>query len=48
MIKSAADKGFIDEEEIVFEQLTAFKRAGADAILSYFAPDVARKLRSGN
>ncbi len=48
MIKAAADKGFIDEEEIVFEQLTAFKRAGADAILSYFAPDVARKLRSGN
>jgi len=48
MIKAAADKGFIDEEEIVFEQLTAFKRAGADAILSYFTPDVARKLKSGN
>ena len=48
MIKAAADKGFIDEEEIVFEQLTSFKRAGADAILSYFAPDVARKLKSGN
>ena len=48
MIKAAANKGFIDEEEIVFEQLTAFKRAGADAILSYFAPEVARKLKSGN
>ncbi len=48
MIKVAANKGFIDEEEIVFEQLTAFKRAGADAILSYFAPEVARKLKSGN
>ena len=48
MIKAAADKGFIDEEEIVLEQLTAFKRAGADAILSYFTPDVARKLKSGN
>ena len=48
MIKAAADKGFIDEKEIVFEQLTAFKRAGADAILSYFAPDVALKLKSGN
>ena len=48
MIKAAANKGFIDEEEIIFEQLTAFKRAGADAILSYFAPEVARKLKSGN
>jgi len=48
MIKAAANEGFIDEEEIVFEQLTAFKRAGADAILSYFAPEVARKLKSGN
>ncbi len=48
MIKAAANKGFIDEEEIVFEQLTAFKRAGADAILSYFAPEVARKLKSEN
>ena len=48
MIKAAADKSFINEEEIVFEQLTSFKRAGADAILSYFAPDVARKLKSGN
>ena len=48
MIKAAADKSFINEEEIVFEQLTSFKRAGADAILSYFAPEVARKLKSGN
>ena len=48
MIKAAADKGFINEEEIVIEQLTAFKRAGADAILSYFAPEVAQKLKSGN
>ena len=48
MIKAAADKGFIDEEEIVIEQLTAFKRAGADAILSYFAPEVAKKLKLTN
>ncbi|SVB89234.1 uncharacterized protein METZ01_LOCUS242088, partial [marine metagenome] len=48
MIKAAADKGFINEEEIVIEQLTAFKRAGADAILSYFAPEVAQKLKSRN
>ena len=48
MIKAAADKGFINEEEIVIEQLTALKRAGADAILSYFAPKVAKKLKSRN
>ena len=48
MIKAAADKGFINEDEIVIEQLTAFKRAGADAILSYFAPEVAQKLKSRN
>ena len=48
MIKAAAEKGFIDEKEIVFEQLTAFKRAGADAILSYFAPEVAKKLKLRN
>ena len=48
MIKAAANKGFINEDEIVFEQLTSFKRAGADAILSYFAPQVAKKLKSEN
>ena len=48
MIKAAADKGFINEDEIVIEQLTAFKRAGADAIQSYFAPEVAQKLKSRN
>ena len=46
MIKAAAKKQFINEDEIVFEQLTSFKRAGADAILSYFAPQVAKKLKS--
>ena len=48
MIKAAAKKQFINEDEIVFEQLTSFKRAGADAILSYFAPQVAKKLKLGN
>ncbi len=48
MIKAAADKGYVDENEIVYEQLTSFKRAGADAILTYFAPQVANKLRSGS
>ena len=36
--------GWIDEETIVLETLTAIKRAGADMILTYFARDVARGL----
>lgn len=45
MIKAAARLGWIDEERIVWETLTSIKRAGADMILTYFAKDVARKLR---
>lgn len=45
MIKAAARLGWIDEERIVWETLTSIKRAGADVILTYFAKDVARKLR---
>ncbi len=44
MIKAAGQKGWIDEERIVMESLTAIKRAGADMILTYFAMDVARRL----
>ena len=44
MIKAAGQKGWIDEEKIVMESLTAIKRAGADMILTYFAMDVARRL----
>jgi porphobilinogen synthase len=44
MIKAAAEKGWIDEEKVVFETLTAIKRAGADLILTYFAMDAARQL----
>ena len=44
MIKAAGQKGWIDEEKIVMESLTAIKRAGADMILTYFAIDVARRL----
>lgn len=42
MIKAAADQGWIDEERLVLETMTAMKRAGADVILSYHALDVAR------
>ena len=44
MIKAAGQMGWIDEERIVLESLTAIKRAGADMILTYFARDVARAL----
>jgi porphobilinogen synthase len=45
MVKAAAQKGWIDERRIVLEILTSIKRAGADMILTYFAPDVARWLK---
>ncbi|MGH3089028.1 MAG: porphobilinogen synthase, partial [Rubrobacteraceae bacterium] len=41
MIKAAAQSGWIDERPAVLEALTGIKRAGADIILSYHAPDVA-------
>ena len=44
MIKAAAQNGWLDEERAVLEALTGIKRAGADVIISYFAPDVARWL----
>jgi porphobilinogen synthase len=47
MIKAAAARGWIDEKRVVMETLTGFKRAGADMILTYHAPDVARWLRQG-
>ena len=40
LIKSAAQKGIIDENLIVLEHFAAFKRAGADAIISYYAPKI--------
>ena len=46
MIKAASNKGWVDEGKIVIEQLTSFKRAGADAILTYFAPEVATLIDS--
>jgi len=44
MVKAAAEKGWIDEQRIVMEMLTGFRRAGADLILTYWAKDVARWL----
>ena len=45
MIKAAAQRGWIDEKRIVLESLTGMKRAGADIIISYFAPEVAEWLK---
>ncbi len=44
MLKAAAANGWLDERACVLESLTAFKRAGADAVLTYFALDAARWL----
>ena len=44
MLKAAARLGWLDEEAVVTEALTAIKRAGADLILTYFAKDVAARL----
>ena len=45
MIKAAAQNGWIDERRVVMEVLTGIRRAGADMIITYFAPDVAKWLR---
>ena len=47
MIKAAAGNGWIDERAVAMESLLAFKRAGADGVLSYYALDAARWLRGG-
>jgi porphobilinogen synthase len=46
LIKAAAERGWIDERAAAFETLTGIKRAGADLILTYFAPDMCRWLQS--
>lgn len=46
MVKAAALNGWIDEERLVMETLTSFKRAGADLILTYHAKDAARWLHA--
>ncbi len=42
MLKGASEKGWIDEQKCVLESMVGFKRAGADAILTYYAKDIAR------
>ena len=45
MLKAAAQAGWLDEKACVMEQMLAFKRAGADIILTYYARQIARWLR---
>jgi porphobilinogen synthase len=47
MLKAAFQNGWLNEEKCMLESLIAFKRAGADGILTYFALDAARLLRQG-
>jgi porphobilinogen synthase len=46
MLKAAFEKGWLDEDRCVLESLVGFKRAGADAVLTYFALDAAEQLRA--
>ncbi len=46
MIEAAAANGWLDGERAMMESLTAFKRAGADGVFTYFAPRVAERLRA--
>ena len=48
MLKAAFNQGWLDERACVLEALTAFKRAGADGVLTYFALDAARWLKEAN
>ena len=47
MIQAAAENGWIDGDRAMTESLVAFKRAGADGIMTYFAPRVAERLQRG-
>ena len=47
MIQAAANNGWLDGDKAMMESLVAFKRAGADGVLTYFAPRAAAKLKAG-
>ena len=46
MLKAAAINGWLDHDKVMMESMMAFKRAGADGVLTYFAMDIARKLKA--
>jgi porphobilinogen synthase len=47
MLMAAIERRWLDGDRVIPESLVSFKRAGADGIISYFARDVARRLKSG-
>ena len=47
MIRGAAERGWIDGERAMLESLMAFRRAGCDGVLTYFAPEAARAIKRG-
>jgi porphobilinogen synthase len=47
MLMAAIERGFLDRERAISESLLGFKRAGADGILTYFARDMAKRLKAG-
>ncbi|HJV82544.1 porphobilinogen synthase [Noviherbaspirillum sp.] len=47
MIKAAAQNGWLDHDKTMMEAMLSFKRAGADGVLTYFALDIARRLKLG-
>jgi porphobilinogen synthase len=46
MLKAAAQNGWLDHDKVMMESMMAFKRAGADGVLTYFALDIARLLKA--
>jgi porphobilinogen synthase len=46
MLKAAAQNGWLDHDAVMMESLLAFKRAGADGVLTYFALEAARILKA--
>ncbi|MBL0941125.1 MAG: porphobilinogen synthase [Alphaproteobacteria bacterium] len=48
MIKAAAEKGWIDEKQVILEVMSSFQRAGANIIITYFAKNVAQWLKEDN
>ena len=46
MLKAAAQNGWLDHDAVMMESLLAFKRAGADGVLTYFALEAARRLKA--
>ena len=45
MLQGAIENGWLDGDKVILESLMAFKRAGCDGILTYYAPYVAQKLK---